>query len=123
MPRTRVAQAVVAVLTALLVPASAGAADARPLVQQHYSDVYDVLLPDPDPDGSFCGGLVDVPLHGEVDGYFSVKDHGDGALSVLRRPVPLHPRVHQPADRSDLHRGAGCGRPRTSASPTTATAP
>lgn len=79
MPRTRVTQAVVAVLTALLVPATAGAADARPLVQQHYSDVYDVLLPDPDdPNGFFCGGLVDVPLHGEVDGYFSVKNHGDG---------------------------------------------
>lgn len=77
MPRTRVAKVAVAVLTALLVPASAGAADARPLVQQHYSDVYDVLLPD-DPDGSFCGGLVDVPLHGEVDGYFSVKDRGAG---------------------------------------------
>ena len=77
MPRTRVTQAVAAVLTALLVPATAGAADARPLVQQHYSDVYDVLLPDPaDPDGSFCGGLVDVPLHVEIDGYFSVKDHG-----------------------------------------------
>jgi hypothetical protein len=81
MPRTRLAQAVAAVLTALLVPATAGAADARPLVQVHYSDVYDVLLPDPgDPNGSFCGGLVDVPLHGDVDGYFSVKDHADGAF-------------------------------------------
>jgi hypothetical protein len=77
MPRTRVTQALAAVLTALLVPAMAGAADARPLTQVHYSDVYDVLLPD-EPDGSFCGGLVDVPLHGEVDGYVSVMDHGDG---------------------------------------------
>jgi hypothetical protein len=43
----------------------------------HYSDVYDVLLPDPsDPTGSFCGGLTDVPLHVEIDGYFSIKDHG-----------------------------------------------
>jgi hypothetical protein len=52
----------------------------RPEVQVHYSDVYDVLLPDPsDPAGSFCGGLTDVPLHVEIDGYFSIKEHGPNA--------------------------------------------
>ena len=51
-----------------------------PEVQVHYSDVYDVLLPDPaDPAGSFCGGLTNVPLHVEIDGYFSIKDHGPNA--------------------------------------------
>lgn len=51
-----------------------------PDVQEHYSDVYDVLLPDPsDPGGSFCGGLTDVPLHVEIDGYFSIKEHGPDA--------------------------------------------
>ena len=55
---------------------------APPLVQVHYSDVYDVLLPDPsDPAGSFCGGLTNVPLHVEIDGYFSIKDHGPNAPS------------------------------------------
>jgi hypothetical protein len=50
---------------------------APPTVQAHYSDVYDVLLPDPsDPAGWFCGGLTNVPLHVEIDGYFSIKDHG-----------------------------------------------
>ena len=83
MPRTRLTQAVAAVLTALLVPATGGAADARPLVQEHYSDVYDVLLPDPaDPTGYFCGGLTDVPLHVEIDGYFSIKDRGPNAPSL-----------------------------------------
>ena len=53
-----------------------------PEVQVHYSDVYDVLLPDPsDPSGYFCGGLTDVPLHVEIDGYFSIKDHGPDAPS------------------------------------------
>lgn len=43
----------------------------------HYSHVYDVLLPDPsDPAGSFCGQLTNVPLHGEIDRYFSIKNHG-----------------------------------------------
>jgi hypothetical protein len=79
MPRTRWTQVAAAVLTAFLVPATAGAAGAQPVDQVHYTDVYDLLLPD-EPDGSFCGGLVDVPLHGEVDGYFSVKDHGDEAF-------------------------------------------
>ena len=55
---------------------------APPTVQAHYSDVYDVLLPDPsDPAGSFCGGLTNVPLHVEIDGYFSIKDHGPNAPS------------------------------------------
>ena len=53
---------------------------APPNVQAHYSDVYDVLLPDPsDPAGSFCGGLTNVPMHVEIDGYFSIKDHGPNA--------------------------------------------
>ena len=53
---------------------------APPQVQVHYGDVYDVLLPDPsDPAGSFCGGLTNVPLHVEIDGYFSIKDHGPNA--------------------------------------------
>ena len=53
-----------------------------PEVQVHYSDVYDVLLPDPsDPTGYFCGGLTDVPLHVEIDGYFSIKDRGPNAPS------------------------------------------
>ena len=55
---------------------------APPPVQAHYSDVYDVLLPDSfDPAGSFCGGLTNVPLHVEIDGYFSIKDHGPNAPS------------------------------------------
>jgi len=70
---------IVAAATLAIAAAPAVAQSGPPEVQVHYSDVYDVLLPDPeDPNGSFCGGLVDVPLHGEVDGYFSVKDHGDG---------------------------------------------
>ena len=55
---------------------------APPQVQVHYGDAYDVLLPDPsDPAGSFCGGLTNVPLHVEIDGYFSIKDHGPNASS------------------------------------------
>jgi hypothetical protein len=51
-----------------------------PEVQVHYNDVYDVLLPDPaDPTGYFCGGLTDVPLHVEIDGYFSIKNRGSNA--------------------------------------------
>jgi len=77
MPKFRDAVAVgAAVVAALVAPAGTGAAlAAPPHVQVHYSDVYDVLLPDT-PDGSFCAGLVDVPLHVEIDGYFSIKDHG-----------------------------------------------
>ena len=60
-------------LAALLVPAVAGPAQAGPpLVQDHYSAEFDELLPGPG--GSFCGGLVDVPLHTEIDGYFSIKE-------------------------------------------------
>jgi len=82
MPRIRRAVAVGATtLAAVLAPWGAGPALAEPPhVQVHYSDVYDVLLPDPaDPNGSFCGGLVNVPLHAEVHGYFSIKDHGPNA--------------------------------------------
>jgi hypothetical protein len=52
----------------------------------HYSDVHDLLLPDPsDPAGSFCGGLTSVPLHVEIDGYFSIKDHAPDAPATLLR--------------------------------------
>ena len=85
MSRTRSITVAAMVLTAVLLPAATGPAQAAPLVQQHYHDVYDVLLPDPDdPTGSFCGGrLVDVPLHGEVDGYFSVKSQGEDAVAYF----------------------------------------
>jgi hypothetical protein len=65
----------------LLIAAGPTAARSGPLdVQVHYSDAYDILLPDPsDPAGSFCGGLTDVPLHVEIDGYFSIKDHAMNA--------------------------------------------
>ena len=53
---------------------------APPPVQVHYSNIDDVLLPDPsDPAGWFCGGLTNVPLHVEIDGYFSIKDRGPNA--------------------------------------------
>ncbi len=65
-------------LSAAMTVLAAVPAPAVPLVQDHYSYSFDVLLPDPDdPEGYFCGGLVGVPLHGEVEGYFSVKAHGD----------------------------------------------
>ena len=35
-----------------------------------------------DPTGYFCGGLTDVPLHVEIDGYFSIKDRGPNAPSL-----------------------------------------
>jgi hypothetical protein len=71
---------VVAAATLVIAAAPAVAQSGPPEVQVHYSDVYDVLLPDPsDPAGSFCGGLTDVPLHVEIDGYFSIKDHGPNA--------------------------------------------
>jgi hypothetical protein len=64
----------------VITAAPAVAQSGPPQVQVHYSDVYDVLLPDPaDPAGSFCGGLTNVPLHVEIDGYFSIKDHGPNA--------------------------------------------
>jgi hypothetical protein len=73
------------VLTAIGLAIGAAPAPAEagpPEVQVHYSDVYDVLLPDPsDPEGFFCGGLTSVPLHVEIDGYFSIKDHGPNASS------------------------------------------
>lgn len=71
----------VAAAAGLIMTASPTAAQTGPPeVQVHYSDVYDVLLPDPsDPTGSFCGGLTSVPLHVEIDGYFSIKDHGPNA--------------------------------------------
>jgi hypothetical protein len=58
------------------------AAGCDPPVLDCEEPVYDVLLPDPsDPAGSFCGGLTNVPLHVEIDGYFSIKDHGPNAPS------------------------------------------
>ena len=72
--------AATAVALALSAAAPAVAQTGPPEVQVHYSDVYDVLLPDPaDPTGSFCGGLTGVPLHVEIDGYFSIKQHGPNA--------------------------------------------
>ena len=75
--------ATTAAAVALAISAAPTVAQAAPPdVQVHYSDVYDVLLPDPsDPAGSFCGGLTNVPLHVEIDGYFSIKDHGPNAPS------------------------------------------
>jgi len=70
----------VAAASLAMIAAPAVAQTGPPEVQVHYSDVYDVLLPDPaDPAGFFCGGLTSVPLHVEIDGYFSVKDHGPNA--------------------------------------------
>jgi hypothetical protein len=70
----------IAAATVLIVTAPTAAQAGPPEVQVHYSDVYDVLLPDAaDPTGSFCGGLTNVPLHVEIDGYFSIKDHGPNA--------------------------------------------
>jgi hypothetical protein len=73
---------VVAAATLVIAAGPAVAQSGPPEVQAHYSDVYDVLLPEPDdPLGSFCGGLTSVPLHVEIDGYFSIKDHGPNAPS------------------------------------------
>jgi hypothetical protein len=70
-----IAAAAIAALASTAVPAAAQTGP--PQVQLHYTDTYDVLLPDPaDPTGQFCGGLTNVPLHVEIDGYFSIKDHG-----------------------------------------------
>jgi len=67
-----------AATAAVAAPATAGTGP--PEVQVHYSDAYDTLLPDPsDPTGSFCGGLTNVPLHVEIEGYFSIKNHGPNA--------------------------------------------
>ena len=81
----RVQHALIPVAAAACLAMTAAPAVAHPTpleVQVHYSDVYDVLLPDPsDPAGFFCGGLTDVPLHVEIDGYFSIKDRGPNALS------------------------------------------
>src|SRR3954454_16704309 len=65
---------------ALTISAAPTAAQGAPTVQDHYSDIYDVLLPDPsNPAGFFCGGLTNVPLHVEINGYFSIKEHGPNA--------------------------------------------
>ena len=73
----------VAAAVGLAMTATPAVAQPGPLeVQVHYSDVYDVLLPDAsDPTGYFCGGLTDVPLHVEIDGYLSIKDRGPNAPS------------------------------------------
>jgi hypothetical protein len=77
-PITLVGVAAATSLMTMVVPTAARAAS--PDVQIHYSDVYDAVLPDPsDPAGSFCGGLTDVALHVEIDGYFSVKEHSPQA--------------------------------------------
>jgi hypothetical protein len=71
---------VAAVTTLAMAAAPAVAQSGPPEVRVHYSDVYDVLLPDPaDSAGSFCGGLTNVPLHVEIDGYFSINNHGPNA--------------------------------------------
>jgi hypothetical protein len=78
MPRNRY-PLLAAALAALLVPALAGPAQAAPPpVQDHYSAEFDELLPGPG--GWFCGGLVDVPLHTEIDGYFSIKERASNEL-------------------------------------------
>jgi len=70
-------------LTALVVPA-AGAQAEPPHLQVHYSDSFDSVLPDPDdPEGWFCGGLTGVPLHTDVDGYFSVVEQGSDGFSYF----------------------------------------
>ena len=70
-------------LTALVAPAAGAQAD-PPHIQVHYSDSFDSVLPDPeDPDGSFCGGLTGVPLHTDIDGFFSVVEHGSIGLSYF----------------------------------------
>ena len=81
MSRSRSAVLTSALALTVVVAPAAGAQAQPPHVQVHYSDSYDSVLPDPeDPDGSFCGGLTGVPLHTEIDGHFSVVEHGpDGA--------------------------------------------
>jgi hypothetical protein len=99
---------VAAVLTALLVPATAGAADARPLVQEHYSDVYDVLLPDPDdPDGSFCGGLVDVPCTERSTGTSPSRTVPTGPFPYFADRFRSTLVYTNPLTGPDPHRGAG----------------
>jgi hypothetical protein len=71
--------AVVSIALVMLPAASANAAP--PHVQEHYNDVFDILLPTPDeleenPEATFCG-LLNVPLHGETHGYFSIKNQGN----------------------------------------------
>lgn len=62
--------------------ATASGAVAAPLqVQVHYAENYDSVLPGPG--GTFCGGLTGVPLHTEIDGYFSVVQHGPDGFSYF----------------------------------------
>lgn len=68
---------VLAALSIVLLPAQAAQA-AAPEVQDHYDDVFDILAPtSEDPPGSTFCGLLDVPIHGELHGYFSIQTRGN----------------------------------------------
>lgn len=73
---SRLLVTVLGVLVAVMAPAAPASAE-PPHVQDHYDDVFDVLLPTPDDEEETFCGLVDVPLHGEVHGYFSIKNQGN----------------------------------------------
>jgi hypothetical protein len=49
----------------------------QPVEQDHYDDVFDIIVPTPDdpPGETFCG-LTGVPIHGELHGYFSLQVRG-----------------------------------------------
>ena len=73
---------VVAAATLVIAAAPAVAQSGPPDVQVHYSDVYHARPPDTSRSGRLVlGGLTNVPLHVEIDGYFSIKDHGPNAPS------------------------------------------
>ena len=75
MRRSRLLVVLVALVTSFL-PVTA-ASGAQPEVQDHYDDVYDILAPTAeDPPGTTFCGLLDVPIHGEVHGYFSLQTRG-----------------------------------------------
>ena len=75
MSKARAVAFLASLVAALVVALPAQAA--APVVQEHYDDVFDILVPtvDDEPGSTFCG-LLDVPLHGEVHGYFSVQSRG-----------------------------------------------
>ena len=83
MSRTRTFLVTVGLAVSALL-ATASGAGAAPLVQVHYAESYDSVLPGPG--GTFCGGLTGVLLHTVIDGYFSVVQHGPhGAIYFADR--------------------------------------
>ncbi len=64
----------------LMMPSSLAFA-AAPNVQDHYDNVFDIVVPTADdpPGSTFCG-LVGVAIHGEEHGYFSIQTRGNSAF-------------------------------------------